>query len=98
MMTCQTCLPCDSRNDICFLTNILEETNENQKYRYSKEQTLPSVLGVGNIVRLSKNGTDAKVKIESIRLDDATQIPYFTVEMPDSHHTEVTQEFLFPLD
>ena len=98
MMTCQTCLPCDSHDDICFLTNIPEETNNGEKYRYSKEQTLPSVLGVGNIVRLSKNGTNAKVKIESIRLDNATQIPYFTVEMPDSHHTEITQEFLFPLD
>ena len=98
MTTCQTCLPCDSSQDLCFLSDMPPQAQGDPRYRFTDKEVLEQVFNVGETLRLTKNGVNAKVTVISIRLDEETQVPYFLVELPDSHEVEVTQEFLFPID
>jgi hypothetical protein len=98
MTTCQTCLPCDSSQDLCFLSDMPPHAQGDPRYRFTDKEVLEQVFNVGETLRLTKNGVNAKVTVISIRLDEETQVPYFLVELPDSHEVEVTQEFLFPID
>ena len=95
LMSCQTCLPTDSHGS-CFVGDNIQEPS--QKYRFTEKDVVQSPLSVGDKMRLTKNGVNQKVEIELIRLDEETQVPYFTAELDDGHKVEVTKEFLFPLD
>ena len=98
MTTCQTCLPTDSCQDICFFNNIPDQPQGDPRYRFTDSDKLQTPFKIGTHLRLTKNGINEKVLLTSIRLDDDNQVPYFTVQLKDDHVIEVTKEFLFPLD
>ena len=98
LTTCQTCLPTDSIDGLCFVGDNIQQAQGDPRYRFTDKETLPIPLSVGNKARLTRDGINDTVTIESTRLDELTQVPYYSVELADGHAIEVTKEFLFPLN
>jgi hypothetical protein len=98
MMTCQTYLPTDKLQDVCFVNDDIQSAQGDPRYRYTPRESLEKLHSVGDRLRLSQNGINQTVTISEVRIDDSTQVPYFKVCLDDGHSIEVTKEFLFPLD
>jgi hypothetical protein len=98
LMTCQTFLPSDRYSDLCFATDNIQSAQGDPRYRFTPKESLESIHAVGDKLRLSRNGVNQMVEVVAVRIDDSTQVPYFSVALNDGHDIEVTKEFLFPTD
>ena len=104
LMTCQTCLPTDKYDDVCFATDQIQSGQEDPRYRFTSRDTLESSLPietlpkVGDKVRLHRNGINQSVDVLAVEEDIDTTVHYFTVALNDGHCIKVTKEFLSPLD
>jgi hypothetical protein len=104
LMTCQTCLPTDKYEDVCFATDEIQSAQGDPRYRFTSkdslelppsEETLPKV---GDKLRLHHNGIHQLVDIVAVNVDSATTVHYFTVALNDGHCIKVTKEFLSPIE
>ena len=85
LMTCQTYLPTDKLTDICLATDSIQSAQGDPHYRFTPRESLDKIHAVGDKLRLSRSGINQAVDVLAVEVDEATQVPYFSVALNDGH-------------